>query len=65
MEVVEGADGVDAVTVVLTVTSGTRAYREARGDLYLVGCRGWRSFQGVELRADRPDDLRTRCYSFG
>jgi hypothetical protein len=65
LEVIEGADGVDALTVVLTVSSGTRSYREARGELYLVGCTQGGTFSGVELRADRPADLAARCYALG
>ncbi len=60
MESADG-DGVDAYYVQLTVTGGTKAYREASGELYLIGCRQGQTFGRGELRKDRPTNWIDRC----
>jgi hypothetical protein len=55
---------VDAYSVTLTITGGTKAYRQATGRIFLVGCRLGGRFVSSELRADVPPGATNACNRF-
>lgn len=55
---------VDMYSVALTITSGTKAYRDASGTIYLAGCQRGGRFVSSEIRRDRPADSMAYCARF-